>query len=134
MPLPILGTLTLTTMMASIGLPGLSAFPGEFTMLLGLFRASPIAAAAAATGIVLGAWYTLSLFRRAFMGPLERPENRTLPDLRRREAVLLLPLVVLMFVVGIVPNLLLRPTDAAVADLIQTAEANRVVMVKDVAP
>jgi len=128
--MPLLGTLALTAMMASVGLPGLSAFPGEFTLLLGLFRESPVAAAAAGTGIVLGAWYTLSLFRRVFAGPLDRPENRTLVDLRRREGVLLLPLVVLMFVLGIVPNLLLRPTDAAVADLLAAAEENRVVLVE----
>jgi NADH-quinone oxidoreductase subunit M len=131
---PRLGSLMLTAMMASIGLPGLSAFPGEFTLLLGLFRESPIAAAAAATGIVLGAWYTLSLFRRVFSGPVERPENRTLPDLRRREAALLLPLVALMFVIGILPNLVLRPTDAAVGALLDQAEENRVVLVEDLAP
>jgi len=127
---PLLGTLALTVMMASIGLPGLSGFPGEFTLLLGLFRTSPIAAAAAGTGIVLGAWYTLSLFRRVFTGPLERAENRTLPDLRRREAILLLPLIVLMFVLGLLPNLVLQPTDAAVTNLLGVAEANRVVLVE----
>ncbi|MBN1657363.1 MAG: NADH-quinone oxidoreductase subunit M [Anaerolineae bacterium] len=127
---PLLGTLTLTVIMAAIGLPGLSGFPGEFTLLLGLLRQSPAAAAAAATGIVLGAWYMLSLFSRVFAGPLDRPENRTLPDLRRREGLLLLPLVVLMFVLGILPGLVLRPTDAAVADLLAAAEENRVVLIE----
>jgi NADH-quinone oxidoreductase subunit M len=129
--IPLLGTLLLTVIMASIGLPGLSGFPGEFTLLVGVFRESAAAGAFATLGIVLGAWYMLNLFRTAFAGPLERPENRTLPDLRRREAVITLPLVVLMFVIGILPNLILRPTDEAVADLLQTAEERRVVLVDD---
>ncbi len=127
--LPLLGTLFLTVIMASIGLPGLSGFPGEFTMLVGVFQESPVAAAFATLGIVLGAWYMLDLFRRAFAGPLERPENRSLPDLRRREALLLLPLVLLMFVIGVLPNLILRPTDAAVGDLLARAEERRVVLI-----
>ena len=114
--LPLLGTLTLTVIMASIGLPGLSGFPGEFTLLVGIFQESPLAAAFATLGIVLGAWYMLNLFRKAFAGPLDRPENRTLPDLRRREALMLLPLVILMFVIGVLPNLILRPTAASVGE------------------
>jgi NADH-quinone oxidoreductase subunit M len=114
--------------MASIGLPGLSGFPGEITMLLGVFQESPAAAAFAVPGIVLGAWYMLNLFRRAFTGPLLRAENRTLPDLRRREALVLLPLVVLILVIGILPNLILRPTDTAVKDLLIRAEERRLVL------
>jgi NADH-quinone oxidoreductase subunit M len=125
---PILGTLLLTVIFASIGLPGLSGFPGEFSMLLGVFLESNVAAAFAALGIVLGAWYMLDLFRKAFAGPLERAENRTLPDLRRREAVVLLPLVILMFVIGILPNLILRPTEASVNALLTQAEERRVVL------
>jgi NADH-quinone oxidoreductase subunit M len=126
--IPILGTLLLTIILAAIGLPGLSGFVGEFTMLVGMFRVSSAAAAFATLGIVLGAWYLLSLFRNTFAGPLERPENRTVPDLQRREAAVVLPLVVLMFVVGILPNLILRPTDSAVNDLLTRAEDRRVVL------
>jgi NADH-quinone oxidoreductase subunit M len=129
--IPIVGTLLLTVIFASIGLPGLSGFPGEFTMLVGIFQESTAAAAFAALGIVLGAWYMLDLFRRAFVGPLDRPENRTLNDLRRREAVILLPLVALMFVVGILPHLILRPTAASVNELLTRAEERRVVFMDE---
>jgi NADH-quinone oxidoreductase subunit M len=127
---PLLGSLLLTVAMASVGLPGLSGFPGEFTLLVGIFRESTAAAVFATLGIVLGAWYMLSHFRRVFAGPLDRPENRSLPDLRWREAAVLLPLVVLMFVVGIVPNLFLRPTDSAVDRLLSRAEERRVVLME----
>jgi NADH-quinone oxidoreductase subunit M len=126
--IPLLGMLLLTVLLASIGLPGLSGFPGEFAMLVGIFQQSPVAAAFATLGIVLGAWYTLNLFRQTFAGPLTRPENRALPDLHRREAMVLLPLVLLIFVVGILPNLILRPTDAAVNGLLTQAEERRVVL------
>ncbi len=120
--MPLLGTLLLTVIMASIGLPGLSGFPGEFTLLVGVFQESSAAAAFATVGVVLGAWYMLNLFRRVFTGPLHRAENRTLPDLGRREAAILVPLVILMLVIGVLPSLALRPADAAVGSLLQTTE------------
>jgi NADH-quinone oxidoreductase subunit M len=129
--IPLLGTLLLTVIFASIGLPGLSGFPGEITMLVGLFQESTAAAVCATLGIVLGAWYMLDLFRKAFAGPLERAENRILPDLRRGEALVLLPMVVLMFVIGILPNQLLRPTDATVNALLTQAEERRVVLLDE---
>jgi NADH-quinone oxidoreductase subunit M len=129
--IPLLGTLLLTVMFASIGLPGLSGFPGEFTMLIGIFQESTAAAVFATLGIVLGAWYMLDLFRRAFAGPLDRAENRTLPDLGRREAVILLPLVILMFVIGILPNLVFGSTETAVQDVLTRSEERRVVLMDE---
>ncbi len=131
--IPLLGTLLLTVILASIGLPGLSGFPGEFTMLVGLFQESAAAAAFATLSIVLGAWVMLNLFRQAFAGPLVRAENRTLPDLRRREAAVLLPLVLLMFLIGILPNLILQPTDSAVNALLSQVEERQAVLM-DTAP
>lgn len=129
--IPLFGTLLLTVIMASIGLPGLSGFPGEFSLLVGVFRESSAAAALATLGIVLGAWYMLNLFRRVFAGPLDRAENRTLPDLRRREVAVLMPLVVLMFVFGILPNLILDVTATTVSNLLDRADERRVVLMDD---
>lgn len=125
--IPLFGTVLLTVVMASIGLPGLSGFPGEFTLLVGVFQESPVAAAFATLGIVLGAWYMLNFFRNAFAGALVRPENRTLPDLRRHEIVILLPLLVLIFVIGILPNLIFYAADASVDLMLERAEDRRVV-------
>jgi NADH-quinone oxidoreductase subunit M len=127
--IPLFGTLLLTVLMATIGLPGLSGFPGEFTMLVGIFQESSAAAAFATLGIVLGAWYMLNLFRRVFAGPLDRAENRALPDLHRREAAAVMPLIVLMFLIGILPNLILKPTETAVQHLLNRAEERRVVLI-----
>ncbi|MGD9376237.1 MAG: NADH-quinone oxidoreductase subunit M [Anaerolineae bacterium] len=126
--IPLFGTLLLIVIFASIGLPGLSGFPGEFTMLVGIFQASTAAAVFTTLSIVLGAWYMLNLFRNTFAGPLQRPENRTLPDLRRREAVVLLPLVVLMFLFGILPNLILHPTQTSVDHVLTQAQERAVLL------
>lgn len=126
---PLLGSLFLVVTMASIGLPGLSGFPGEFTILVGTFRVSPAAAVFATLGIVLAAWFMLNLFRQVFAGPAQRAENRLLPDLRPGEAALLLPLVILMFIVGLLPNLILAPSGAAVEATLAHAEENRIVLV-----
>ena len=112
--IPLLGSLLLAVVMASIGLPGLSGFPGEFTLLVGVFQESIVAAAFATLGIVMAAWYMLSFYRHAFAGPLVRSENRILPDLRRHEAVILVPLLILILLVGIVPNLVFYATDDSV--------------------
>jgi NADH-quinone oxidoreductase subunit M len=129
--IPIFGTLLLTIILASVGLPGLGGFPGELTILVGVFQESPAAAAFAALSIVLGAWYMLRLFRQAFAGPLDRAENRTLPDLRRREAVILLPLVILLFLIGVLPNLILRPTGATVSEMLIQAQERRAVLIDE---
>ncbi len=129
-PMPVFGTMLLIVILASIGLPGLSGFPGEFAMLVGIFRESVAAAVFATLGIVLGAWYMLNLFRKSFAGPVQRAENRTLPDLHRREALVVFPLVILMFVIGTLPGLFLRPTDAAVNNLLARAEERRIVLLE----
>ncbi len=126
--IPVFGSLLLAVILASIGLPGLSGFPGEFTILVGVFQESTVAAAFATLGIVLGAWYMLSFFRNAFAGPLLRPENRALPDLRRCETVILLPLLVLILVIGILPNLIFHAADASVDLMLERAEERRVVL------
>ncbi len=128
--MPLLGSLFLIVTMSSIGLPGLSGFPGEFTILVGTFRVSPVAAGFATLGIVLAAWFMLNLFRQVFAGPVLRAENRQLPDLSRSEAALLLPLVVLMFLLGLLPNLILEPSSAAVEAALAHAEESRIVLLE----
>jgi NADH-quinone oxidoreductase subunit M len=129
---PILGTLFLTVILASIGLPGLSGFPGEFTMLVGIFREEPTAAVFATLGVVLGAWYMLRLFRQTFAGPVSRAENRALSDLSSREATMLVPIVILIFVIGLVPNLILQPTERSVDSVLSQAAQRRTTLVEGI--
>jgi NADH-quinone oxidoreductase subunit M len=102
--LPVLSVMFLIVTFASIGLPGLNGFIGEFLILLGAFSVTPGWTAAAATGIILGAIYMLWMFRRVFFGPMTHPENQKLSDLNQRELLILIPVVALIIIMGIYPQ------------------------------
>lgn len=90
--------------LSSIGLPGMNGFIGEFTILLGAFNRSALWAVFAATGIVLGAAYMLWLYQRVFFGDITNPKNENLKDLSLREKWTMIPLVVLVFWIGLYPK------------------------------
>ncbi|MGE3622385.1 MAG: NADH-quinone oxidoreductase subunit M [Bdellovibrionales bacterium] len=90
-------------MLASIGLPGLSGFVGEFLALQGAYLVNSWLAFIASLGVVLGAAYMLWLYRRLFYGPLEKDDVRAMPDLNCREYAMFVPLVILTFWLGIHP-------------------------------
>ena len=106
---PVYCGLLLITALSSIGLPSLNGFVGEFTILLGTWQVSPAAAAVASTGVILAAWYLLTAFRKLAQGEIRHQENEVgvLPDLQRSELMMIVPLVVMFFVIGLYPNLLL---------------------------
>ncbi|MEE9241264.1 MAG: NADH-quinone oxidoreductase subunit M [bacterium] len=102
--MPVFSIFFVITTLGSIGLPGLNGFVGEFTILAGVFSRSIPFAAAAAAGVVLAAIYMLWMLQRVLFNGDPSPVNRGLLDLDTRERVVLLPLVVLMFWLGIYPN------------------------------
>ncbi len=116
--LPLFGIFLLIVTLSSIGLPGLNGFVGEFTILVGTFRANRVYAALAATGIVLGAWYMLTMFRRVMHGPLDKPVNRQLQDLSAREVIVLVPVVIFIFLIGLFPNLFFDKMRSSVDNLL----------------
>jgi NADH-quinone oxidoreductase subunit M len=109
---------------ASIGLPGLNGFVGEFLILVGSYTSLPVLAAVAATGVVLAAIYMLWAYQRVFTGEPKLEANRLISDLSGREIALLTPLAVLILVLGLYPNLLLdkiAPSTEAVLDHIEAS-------------
>ena len=94
--------------LSSIGLPGLNGFVGEFLILLGAFAWKPAFAAFAATGVILSATYMLWMFQRVNYGPVSE-KNASLPDLKPREWAILVPVIALTVLMGVVPNLFLKP-------------------------
>jgi NADH-quinone oxidoreductase subunit M len=113
--------------LASVGLPGLSGFVGEFLILVGtmsakattfargpLFEQARLWTVLAATGVVLGAVYMLWMFQRVMFGPNDNPKNKKLPDLSLREGLVLLPMAVMAFWLGIYPATFLSSMDPAV--------------------
>jgi NADH-quinone oxidoreductase subunit M len=102
--IPVFAVIFAVTMFSSIGLPGLNGFVGEFLILVGVFRTNLAYAAFAATGIVLGAAYMLWLFQRTMFGEPTTPENQHTADMNGRQIAYMLPLVILMFWIGLYPR------------------------------
>ncbi len=121
-PMPVFACLLGVVVMASIGLPALGGFVGEFLILLGAFGAEPWAAVVATSGVVLAAAYMLWMFRRVVFGPLDKPENRGLIDLDLRERVAVGLLIVPIVWIGVHPSPLLRRIEPSVSVLLQEME------------
>jgi NADH-quinone oxidoreductase subunit M len=112
---PLLAFFFVFLTLASIGLPGLNGFVGEFMVLLAMFQrawAGPtgpwspqyrVIAVLATSGMVLGAWYMLSLVQRVFFGPERRHRAEPVPDLCPREIAALAPLVAVIVWIGVCP-------------------------------
>ncbi len=116
--------------LSSAGLPGLNGFIGEFLCLAGIWKVNPLYAILGATGVLLGAWYLLTMLQKAFFGPLKEPghapapeddhghshshdnhghghqgsHGSTVPDLTTREAAILIPLVFFCVWIGVYPK------------------------------
>ncbi|MDZ7717291.1 MAG: NADH-quinone oxidoreductase subunit M [Balneolaceae bacterium] len=105
--MPVFTTFFMIATLASIGLPGLNGFVGEFLILNGSFfselYANKVYAVLAAVGVILAAAYMLWMFQRVMFGPITNEENKKLLDLNRREIGLLIPLVIFMVWIGIRP-------------------------------
>jgi NADH-quinone oxidoreductase subunit M len=104
--------------MASVGLPGTSGFVGEFLVLMGAYQTNSWIALFAATGLVLGPAYMLYLYRRVIFGKLVREDLKSILDLSPREIAVFVPLVLVVFWMGIYPSSFLDPMHASVAKLI----------------
>ncbi|MCS7187579.1 MAG: NADH-quinone oxidoreductase subunit M [Armatimonadota bacterium] len=124
--MPAYAAFFLIALLASVGLPGLNGFVGEFLILAGAFQVHWFWAATAAFGVVLAAVYLLWLWRNVFHGPITKPENQNLPDLNAREKWLVLaPVVVVMFAIGIYPRWLLKPMEPSVLAISQKVKATQ---------
>ncbi len=121
---PVLGALMLAVVLSSAALPGTNGFVGEFTILLGSFGApalgTPWFAGLATVGVILAAVYLLHLYERLFLGPLTHEENRQMPDLNLREVLILVPILVMVFWIGLYPQPFLDLINPSVETLLQS--------------
>jgi NADH-quinone oxidoreductase subunit M len=102
--MPLYATFTLILFLASMGLPLLNGFIGEFMILQGAYSANRVWAYWAVSGVVLGAAYLLWLYQRVFWGKITKEENAHLHDLDARELATLVPLVALCAWIGLYPK------------------------------
>jgi len=126
---PILTFFMVFSVLASVGLPGLNGFVGEFMILVGAFKSSvignPIMIAIATTGVVFAAYYLLWMLYKIFWGSIDQEENRTMKDLNFREISLILPLAILMLWIGVAPGKFLKDSELATRELLENIETKR---------
>ncbi|MBI2793139.1 MAG: NADH-quinone oxidoreductase subunit M [Ignavibacteria bacterium] len=114
------------SMLASVGLPGLNGFVGEFLTLLGAFR-SPFLndwtyAIIGSTGVIFAAVYLLWMFQRVMFGRNDNSENKHLRDVSRMEQWQLVPLVVLMIWIGVAPKMFMDFSEQSVRHVVGQVE------------
>jgi len=113
-PMPVYATFFLFMLLASVGLPLLNGFIGEFLVLSGAFQSRPVYGIIGATGVIWSAGYLLWLYQRVFFGKVKHAVNETLPDLSLRERTALWPVSVIALAMGVAPLLWLNAIDPAV--------------------
>jgi len=121
--MPVFAAIFMIVTLSSIGLPGTNGFIGEFLILLGAFRSKTVYGVAAATGVILGAAYMLWMFQRVMFGEIKNPENMKLKDLNKREIATMIPMVLLIFVMGIYPKLFFTKMDVSVDQFLKSFKA-----------
>jgi NADH-quinone oxidoreductase subunit M len=114
---PIFAGVFTVVMLSSIGVPGLNGFVGEYLILIGSFLTARWWTVVAATGVILAALYLLWAYQRVFHGEPDE-DNRSFPELRLREAAVLLPFVGIIVFTGVYPKPMLDRIEPAVATLI----------------
>jgi NADH-quinone oxidoreductase subunit M len=119
--LPLIGCAFVFISMASIGLPGLNGFTGEVLSLIGMFKVHPLYGVLGTSGIILGAWYLLTMLQYLLFGKLKEPEearHHPQQDMKAREIFALVPLAALCLWIGVYPApilKLIRPDVDAIA-------------------
>ncbi|PYX66563.1 MAG: Fe-S-binding domain-containing protein [Acidobacteria bacterium] len=112
-PMPMYAAFFLFIVLASVGLPLLNGFVGEFLVLSGAFAARAVYGILAATGVIWSACYLLWMYQRVFFGKVTQDVNNSLTDLSRREKIALWPIAVVALSMGVAPLLWLSMIDPA---------------------
>jgi NADH-quinone oxidoreductase subunit M len=116
--MPVFSALFLICMLSSVGLPGLNGFVGEVLCLFGVFKANKLMAILGVTTVILAAGYLFWMFQRVMQGPITNEKILSFKDVNKREIAFLLPIIILMFWMGIYPKPFLRKMDASVTHLL----------------
>ncbi len=116
--MPVYAICFMIAALSSIGLPGMNGFVGEFLVLLGIFQVNGLWAACATSGVILAACYILWMFQRVMFLELKNPKNMNLKDINTRELITIVPLLILIFWIGLYPKPFMKTFDASVNHLV----------------
>jgi NADH-quinone oxidoreductase subunit M len=120
--MPIYSAFFMVFTLSAIGLPATNGFIGEFLILLGGFAANKLAGVLACTGIIIGAGYMLWLYQRVFFMEVN-PKLHALSDMNIRETITLIPMLILVFWIGVYPNSYLSFLHVSVQHLLERVNA-----------
>jgi NADH-quinone oxidoreductase subunit M len=126
--MPVYTVIFLIVTLSSIGLPPLNGFVHEFLILVGTFQANVWWGILAATGVVLGAIYMLWMFQRMFFGEVTNEKNASLKDLNPREIFVFIPLLVMIFWMGVYSKPFVSRMEPAVNQFVEQMKTYRTSM------
>lgn len=113
-------------MLASVGLPGLNGFVGEYLTLLGAFISpvldSYVYTIIGATGVIFAACYLLLMFQKVMFGEISNPLNQNLSDITKREWFTLIPIVIFIVWIGVYPKTFLSVSESSTRELVMKLE------------
>lgn len=122
--MPLFAALLTLVSLSSIGLPGTNGFVGEFLVLLGAFRTQPWYVLFATTGVIFAACYLLWAIKRILYGRLSRPENARMPDLNRRELLVMGVLTAAILWIGIYPAPILKRMERSAGNFVEQVQTD----------
>ncbi len=123
--MPIYAVVFMVVLLSSIGLPPLNGFVGEFLVLVGAFKANVWYGVLATTGVVLGAIYMLWMYQRVFFGEVTNEKNKKLKDLTPREIFVFVPLIIMIFWLGLFSKPIISRMEPAVNKFVTDVNAYR---------
>ena len=124
---PLFAALLTLVSLSSIGLPGTNGFIGEFLVLVGAYRTTPVLTVIATTAVIIAAAYLLWAIQRILFNSLDKPENAHLTDLNRREMILMAPLVAGIIWLGVYPAPVLRRMEVSAERFVRLVETKSAV-------
>jgi len=126
--MPVYAAVFMVVTLSSIGLPPLNGFVHEFLILVGAFQANAWWGILAASGVVLGAIYMLWMLQRVFFGEVTNEKNLELKDLNAREIFVFLPLIVMIFWMGVYSKPFVSRMEPAVTQFVEQMTTYRAAM------
>jgi len=129
--MPVFSAFFLIVVLSSIGLPFTNGFVGEFLILLGTFKANVTYSVFAATGVIFAACYMLWMYQRVIFGKVTNEKNAKLIDMSWREKIIMIPLIVFIFWIGIYSAPFMERIEPAVKDALTQISKGSTVSLSD---
>jgi NADH-quinone oxidoreductase subunit M len=128
--MPVFAAFFMICMLSSVGLPGLNGFVGEIMCLFGVFKANQVWAILGVTTVIIAAAYLLWMYQRVMHGPITNENIKSFPDMNKREIVYLVPIIIMMFWMGVYPQTFLRKMDTSIDNLLKVVDKKKTLFIE----